>query len=152
MCRGVKRGRNNPAEAKDAEESLAAGIAPVSGKIQEALERDHRPVFHAIARNMFEVEISASGAMRVAREGEGHACPVEPKVAGVASPGLQIEYGEDEIDGSASMRTKTVRASALRTDHQAGSPVGPCGRISNSRATGKIEYRSGLGRLQAAPV
>ena len=73
---------------------------------------------------MFEVKISASGAMRVTREGEGHARPMKPIVAGVASPGLQTEYSEDEIDGSATMRTKAVRAAALRTDHQPGSPGG----------------------------
>jgi hypothetical protein len=114
---GVKRGGYNATEAQNAEETLPAGIAAVSGEIQHALEGDHGSFFDSLARNALEVKIAALGAMSVAREGYGYTSSMKPVVAGVASPGFQIDQCEEKIDRSASMRTKTVRAAALRADH-----------------------------------
>lgn len=123
-CR-VIRGRHNSAEPQHAEEPLPAGIAPVSGKFQKALQGDHCPLLDALARNMLQVKISASGAMCVARERQRYARGTKPEVAGVAPPTSPLEQCEDEINGSASMRTKAIRTAALRTDHSPGPPWSP---------------------------
>jgi hypothetical protein len=114
---GIKRGRHNASKTEDTEESLAAGIATVSGKVHNALQGDQGSVLHPFAGNMLEVKISAFWAMRVARKSEGDSSTVKAIVAGVATPWFQMEDCEEEIYESASMRTKTVRAAALRTDH-----------------------------------
>jgi len=74
---------------------------------------------------MFEVKISATRAMGVTRESECNAGAMKATVAGMAPPRLQIQKGEEKVYGPATVRTKTVRTAALRTDHQAGSPRGP---------------------------
>lgn len=123
--RGVKRGCNDPPEPQDAEEPLPAGIAPVCGKTHEALQSDHRPFLDALARNMLQIKIPASGAMRVPHELQGNTRAMKPVIAGVATPRFQTEKSKDEVDRSASMRTKAIRAAALRTDHLPRSPVSP---------------------------
>lgn len=89
--RVVKRGGHDPAVPQDAEKALAARIAPVGREIQEALQYQHGSVVDAFPRNVLEIKISALGTMGVLREGHGYAVGAVAVVAGVASPGFEID-------------------------------------------------------------
>ena len=83
----LKCGRANAPELPCAEKTVTAGVATVGRKTEPALQRDHRASFHALARNMFEIEVPAPWTMRVALIYSCHAPAVKAAIAGVASPG-----------------------------------------------------------------
>jgi hypothetical protein len=113
----LQRRRPYAPELPGAEKTVAAGVATVGRKAEPALHRNHRSGFHALARDVFEVEVSAARAMRVSLENRRHAPTMEPVVTGVASPGPQAYRAEYEIAYAPAVRSKTIYAAALRTNH-----------------------------------
>lgn len=100
-----------------AEESLPARVATIGGKFEALFQENKCAFFHALARDVLEIKISALRAMSIFRKEKSHAPGAESAVAGVASPWPQpCECGE-KIQKAASMRSKTVCATALWTDH-----------------------------------
>jgi hypothetical protein len=90
----LEGGRANAPELPCAEKTVTAGVTAIGGKPQPALHRDHGSSFHALARNMFEIEVPAAWTMRVALEYSRDTPPVKTAVAGVASPGPQPDRAE----------------------------------------------------------
>lgn len=115
-------GRNNPANGQHAVEPPPARIAAVSRKSDEAFQQQQGARVDPVMPDALEVEISAGGAMGKTHESNRHAPGVESKVTRAASPGPQSHRRSDDIDQAPAMRTKTVRAPALRADHQNTSP------------------------------
>ena len=70
-----------------AEELLAAGVAAIGGKTEEALYVNQKPVLDAPSRDALEIEIPAPRAMSVPRKRERHAAGMKAEIARVASPG-----------------------------------------------------------------
>jgi 7-cyano-7-deazaguanine reductase len=85
---------------------------------------------------VFEIEVSAPGAMRETREGNCNPPCVKPVIARMASPGLQFGYRKRVIQRSVAVGTKTVCATTLRAYHL----------LVGSRAHGPEEYRKTSGR------
>lgn len=139
-CSTIQRSGTNPPELPCAEKTVAAGIATVGGKSQPALHRDHGSSFHALAGNVFEIEVSAARTVRVALEYRRHAPSVKAPVAGVASPGPQPDRAPCEIANAAAVRSEAVRTAALRTNHC--HPRSQCRRIPKSLHPGNIDKRS----------
>jgi len=110
-------GRHNAPKGQRAKKSLAAGVATIGGKLQPSLGGNQRAVLHALAGNMFEVEVSTPGAVRETSEGDCDPPCIEPAIAGVASPGLQVSHRKQKIQCPVTVRTKTIGAAALRTYH-----------------------------------
>lgn len=90
----LKRRRPDAPELPGTEKTVAAGVTTVGRKSEPALHRNHRSGFHALARNVLKVEVSAARTMRVALEDSRHTPTVEPVVAGVAPPGPEAHGAE----------------------------------------------------------
>lgn len=113
----LKCRRANAPELPCAEKTVAAGVATVGGKSEPALHCDHGSSFHALAGNMFEVEVTAARTMRVALEYSRDAPAVKSAVAGVASPRPEPSDAQGEIAYAAAVGSKAIRTAALRTNH-----------------------------------
>jgi len=100
-----------------AEKLLAARIAAVGRKAEKALHKNKGAVIDSIAGNVQQIEIPASRAVRVTREGQGHAPGVKAPIARAASPGTELKEGGEEIRDAPPMRSETFFTSALRTNH-----------------------------------
>ena len=90
----LQRRRPDAPELSGAEKTVAARVTTVGRKAEPALHRNHRSGFHALARDVLEVEVSAARTMRVALEDSRHTPTVEPVVAGVAPPGPEAHGAE----------------------------------------------------------
>jgi hypothetical protein len=111
------RGENSP-ERFDAEEAMAAGVAAIGGKSEPALECDQCAGFDAFARNVFEIKVSAAGAVRVHRIGGRHFPRVEALLAFHAAPGPHARNIRDKVDHTSAVGPVTLNASTSRTNHQ----------------------------------
>lgn len=109
--------RDNTAERTQAEETLATRIAAIRGDFQKPLEEEERTSFNAVARDVLEVKVSASGTMRILNERKSDTRCIEAALTGFAAPGPAAKKGECEIGHTTSMRAKTFSAAALRTQH-----------------------------------
>ena len=89
-----------------------------------------------LARNGLQIEISALGAVGIAREPEGHAMRVKSAVAIVASPGFQCNEPENLVQSTIPARAEAIAALAMRTNHSF-SPVVSRGRIQKNFGRGK---------------
>lgn len=132
------RGANAP-KLPGAEKPMAAGIAAIGRKSKPALQHNHRPGFHSLARNMFQVEVAASRTMSVALERGGHAPAVESVIASMAPPRPQANHTGYEIEYATSMRSKTIGATTLRTNHR--HPASVSRRIPKTAFPGKTDAR-----------
>ena|SRR5208282_1624131 len=83
-----RRGQDAP-ERQRAEESLAAGVAPVRGEGEPSFQGDQGAILDAVGGNMFEVKIPASRAVRVTRERHRHHRSMKSQIARMAAPGPQ---------------------------------------------------------------
>jgi len=110
-------GRQDATKRQDAEEFLAAGVAPIRRKSEQAFREEQNALFNAIASDALEIEIPALRAVSVPREREGHASCVEPEIAGPAAPRTQSGQAGEKIEDAGAARTNTIRAAALRADH-----------------------------------
>lgn len=115
--RGRHHGRQDAAKGQDAEEFLAAGVATIGRKSEQALREDQDAPFNAIASDALEIEIPAPRAVSVPREQKGHASCVEPEIAGAAAPRTQSGQAGEKIEDAAATGSNTIRAAALRADH-----------------------------------
>src|ERR1700678_2983917 len=86
--------------------------------MQPALQAEQRSCLHAFARNVFQIEISAFGAMGKPLKGGRYAPGIIPVIAGVASPRAQADCREGPIQHAVAMRLKTIGAAASRTNHR----------------------------------
>jgi hypothetical protein len=66
---------------------------------------------------MLEIEISATGAVNVVREGKRNAPGVKSLVARLASPRPQPNKRSEKISDAFTTRTETVATTASRADH-----------------------------------
>ena len=139
LCRGGRRGGGgeNAAERLHAEKAVPAGIASIRRKTKPTLECDHRASFHAFARDVLQVEVSAARAVRVQRECRGHFPGVKPQLARHAAPRSRAGEARDKIGDAASMRSVAFSASAARTDHCLFDASAPKARTLKLRSISK---------------
>lgn len=124
-------GRNNFPVGQNAEEFLAARVAAIGGKAKKALQKDQCACIDALARNMLQIKVSATGAVRIARKRNGHRPGVKSLVAGPATPGPQPEQGGGEISHAPAMRAETFCAAALRANHYDACMIPGLGRAKH---------------------
>ena len=74
-------------------------------------------MIHAFPGNVFEIEVSALGAVSKPLKNGRNAPGIESVVASVASPGAHADGRKGVIQRSVAMRLKAIRAPALRTNH-----------------------------------
>jgi len=103
---------------KKTEKSLAARVAAVGMKSQDAFREEKAVVFNPLARNSLEIEVSTLRAVGETSEGDRHAMSVETALASMATPGLKSCEGKEKVHNTTAMRAIAVRASALRTNHR----------------------------------
>jgi hypothetical protein len=103
---------------KNTEESLAARIATVGVKAQEAFREEKCALLNALTGNTLEIEVSTLWAVREPCEGEGHTMTVKTALASMAAPGFKPRKPEEEVHYPAAMRAIAVRATALRANHR----------------------------------
>jgi hypothetical protein len=111
---------------QDAEETFAARIAAEGVEAGVAFQKEQSSHLDAFSGDSLEIEISTLWTVREAGEHDGDAAAIEAVVAGVAAPGPQLRDREQVIEDAGAVRTETVRAPALRTDHLPRGP--PFGR------------------------
>jgi hypothetical protein len=111
------RGTNAP-ELPRAEKTIPAGVTAVRRKSKPALQHNHRPGFHSLARDMLQVEVAAPRTMSVALKRGGHAPTVETVVASVAPPRPQADHAAYEIEYAAAVGSKRIRTTTLRANHR----------------------------------
>ena len=109
--------RQDAPEFADAEESVAAGVAAVSGKSKPALQKNEGTIFHALAGDMLDIEIAAAWTVRKALQDCGHSPCLKSPVATVATPRAQASPTEYKVEYSVAMRAKTIVAATLGTNH-----------------------------------
>jgi len=130
-------GRHNQARRQNAEEALAARIAAIGRHAQKSFHGYERSLLDAIARYMFQIEISATGAMSVAQKGPRHALGIETFVASMAPPRKQPESADQPIRHTTAARAETVRTAALWTNHAVSFPLTPfCAKEYRNRGEG----------------
>jgi hypothetical protein len=127
---GGHSGRKDAALWKRAEKPPPARIAAIGWKTKPPFQREAGPLIHALARNQFQIKISALGAMGVGTEDKRDSPGIEAEIAGVAAPGFQPSQRAQEILDAASMRSVAIGAAALRTNHR------------QVIAPGRAEYRN----------
>lgn len=98
---------------------MPARVAAVRREAQPALQRNQCSVFHSISRNMFQIKVAAARTMRVNLKAARHAPRVKPALARMATPRPRSIHAVQEIQDAVAMGSKTINASALRTDHRA---------------------------------
>jgi hypothetical protein len=94
------RGWHDAPNGQHAEESFAARIAAVGGKLHPALGGDKRALVNALARKTLEIEVSTLRAVSVTREGHGNPPSIKSAIARVASPRFQVEQGKRVVQKS----------------------------------------------------
>jgi hypothetical protein len=112
-----ERGHNS-AELQDAEEAVAARVAPVGGKAQPALHKDEGAVFDAFAGDVLKIEIAAARTVRKAFQDGSDAPGMKSPLAAVAAPRAQAGRSEHKVENSVAVRTKTIVTATLRTNHR----------------------------------
>jgi hypothetical protein len=117
---GGKHGRNDPAIGQDAKKLLAAGVAAIGRKTEEALQKDQGALLDPVAGDMFQFEIATARAVDVAHEGERDGPGVKPLVARLTSPGPQAHQRGKEVGDSSATGTQAIRTPAPGADHFAG--------------------------------
>lgn len=117
---GRKHRGNNPAIGQHAKKLLAAGVAAIGGKAQEALQEDQSALLHSVARDVFQVEIPATRAVNVMHEGERYRPGIKPQIARLASPWPQLNQRGEEVGDAAATGTQAIRTPASGADHFAG--------------------------------
>src|SRR5208337_4979777 len=109
--------RKNAAVRTKAKEFFSRGITSVRWKAEASSDQSPYARPHSFPGNVFKIEIPAARAVGISGKGDCYAPGVEPEVAGVAAPRPQTGDGSKKIEKSASVRSKTARTAALRTDH-----------------------------------
>jgi len=109
--------RQNAAEFADAEEAVAAGIAAVGGKPEPALQKNEGATLHSLAGDMLDIKIAAAGAVSEAFQDRGHSPSLKSPIAAVAAPRAQSSPTEHEVEYPVAVRTKTIVAATLGTNH-----------------------------------
>jgi hypothetical protein len=109
--------RQDAPEFPDAEEPVAAGVAAVSGKSKQALQKNAGAIFHALAGDVLDIEIAAAGTVRKALQNGGHSPRLKSPIATVATPWAQASPTEYKVEYSVAMRAKTILAATLGTKH-----------------------------------
>jgi hypothetical protein len=127
LCRGAFRhgGRYDQARRQNAEKALAARIAAQGRDAQKSFQRYERSLVDAIARYMFQIEISAARAMSVTKKGPSDALGVETFIASAAAPREQPERANHPIEHTTAARAETIRTAALWTNHSVSVPLTP---------------------------
>lgn len=105
------------ARRQDAEETLAARIAAIGGKTEEALGKQERTVLDAIPWQPLEIEISTARAMRKTQKRPGDARRKEALITRVAAPRTKPGGPCEMIEQTTATRAKAVRATASWTNH-----------------------------------
>lgn len=127
-CRSFHHGWNegwqDRAIPQNAEESLAARIAAISGKSQESLQINQGAALHVDPCNYLQIEISAARAMHEPRERDSHFARIKTLFAGQASPRLDPDPSEEIVANTVATRPCAIPAAALRTNHGRLSPIG----------------------------
>jgi len=129
---GRKSRRQNPADNQQTEKALTAWVTAIGRNSEPAFESHKRSVCYTRPRKSLQVKISAVRTMCVSREGERDAPSVEAAVASVASPRPEGHERANKIANALPMRSKAVRAAALRTNHFPDAP--PCCRAGYSKS------------------
>jgi hypothetical protein len=80
-------------------------------------------MIHAFPGNVFEIEISALGAVSKPLKNGRNPPGIESVVASVTSPGAQADRRKGVIQRSVAMRLKAIGAPALRTNHRVKPPL-----------------------------
>ncbi len=138
---GRKSRRQNPAEHQQTEKALSTWVTAIGRNSEPALEGHERSISYARPRKRLQVKISTLRTVRVAREGERDAPCVETAVAGVASPRAERHQRAKKIANALPMRSKAVRAAALRTNHFRDTP--PYWRAGYSKRAGGASRADG---------
>ena len=112
-----ERRRQDSAKRKHAEEALPARVTSIGRNAQPAFQGHEGSLFHAVARDVLEIKISAPRAVRIIRKPHGHPPGIKSMVAGMASPGSEACDGTHEVRYAVTVGTEAIGASASRTDH-----------------------------------
>jgi hypothetical protein len=109
--------RHDSPERQNTEESVAAGIAAVSGNATPARYAHQGSLPYSIARNMFEIKIATLGAVCIIRKCDGHAPGIKSSIARMTSPRPEPGKRAEKVRNPVAVGTKTIRAAALWTNH-----------------------------------
>jgi hypothetical protein len=114
--------------APDRKKPRAARVAAKGGKPEKSPQPGEHPVFDALACNSLKVEVTAARAVGVAKKHERDPARIEALIASAAAPGKNACGPEYEVGETTPVRTKAIRAPALRANHSAVHLAVPLGR------------------------
>ncbi len=139
---------HNPALGTQREKPVAAGIAAIGRKTQQAEHPCQSAIGGKVPRDALQVEIPAACAMGVCSQRRRYGPGVKPQIAAPAAPGTQAGEAEETVSRPASPRSPAPVAVAARTDQRttASRKRITCGRIAKEVKQTQPEAWSSAGR------